>query len=155
MKCIISRWIGSQRIGCRRTGHNPTIKRNWEQNSGDWANQEWPSMLAVKEPHSSKSISIFKLKESRRSLTASISLRSLVFLASEDPYDEEEATDEANLMEVSDKTHSFLSSACTRSLSNKQRKRIRGSILTTEDSSNQIPHYWHHHKDRDLCHTES
>ena len=91
--------------------------------------------------HSSKSISIFKLKESRGSLTASISLRSLAFLASEDPYDEEEATDEANLMEVSDKTHSFLSSACTRSLSNKQRKCIRGSILTTEDSSNQIPHY--------------
>lgn len=119
-----------------------TIKCNWEQKL--WRLGE-PRMAinahSQGAPHSSKSISIFKLKESRGSLTASISLRSLAFLASEDPYDEEEATDEANLMEVSDKTHSFLSSACTRSLSNKQRKCIRGSILTTEDSSNQIPHY--------------
>ena len=44
---------------------------------------------------------------------------------SEDPY-EEEATDEADLMEFSDETHSFLSSACTRSLSDGQRKCIRG-----------------------------
>ena len=87
------------------------LKHDRERNSCDWADQDpghqrsrSRSPIRQDPPRSSGSKSLEACRQQahqRRSWP------------SEDPCEEEEAMDKADLMEVSDETHSFLSSACT------------------------------------------